>query len=482
MDFDEDRLKKLENLKAKGIDPYGHRYEITSNLLNIKQNFEQLNGKSEQVAGRIIGKRDHGKLKFLDLQDEFATLQIYISENNLDEQSKFILSQLDVGDIIGVYGVVVKTKTGEISVSAQRIDILAKSILPLPPRWYGLADTEKRFRKRYLDLIMNPDVKERIKDAAKVTSIIRSFLEKRGFIEFETPALQPIYGGANARPFITHYNALDRDMYLRVSDELYLKRLIIGGYEKVFEIGKDFRNEGMDILHNPEFQMLELYQAYGDLSDMMEITKELIKEVSKQIRGSYEIEFDGKKIHLDKYDVVKMEDSVIKIIGTSDKKEIIEAAKKIDPLVSDYGEAINTLFEEKVQKTLIQPTFVTTYPIEVSPLAKRTKENPDFVDRFELFIDGIEIANAFTELNDPQDQIKRFELEAERRKRGVAETQVMDWDFIEAQAYGMPPTGGLGIGIARLQMLVTGIKSIKEVMPFPQLRSIDNSEEREQKS
>lgn len=473
MEFDSDRLKKLNQLRENGYDPYGHRFEKTANLAEIKQNFDKFEGKEESVAGRIIGKRDHGKIKFFDLLDEFGQLQIYIVENNLDERSNNLLQFLDVGDIIGVYGTVIKTKTNEISISAKTIEILTKSLLPLPHRWYGLEDTETRFRKRYLDLIMNPEVKERLKKASKIISVVRRFLESKGFIEFETPVLQPIYGGANAKPFITHYNALNRDMYLRVSDELYLKRLLVGGYEKVFEIGKDFRNEGMDTLHNPEFQMLELYQAYADLSDMIEITQEIIKTVAYEMNSSYEVNFDNTTIHLDKFNIIKMEDSVLNLFGKKDKEEIIKEAKNIDPLIKTYGEAINTLFEERVQKTLIQPTFVTTYPIEISPLAKRIENDPNFVYRFELFINGMEIANAFSELNDPLDQIERFKTEAERRKRGIADTQEMDEDFVEALGYGMPPTGGLGIGMGRLQMLITGIKSIKEVIPFPQLRTIE---------
>ncbi len=477
MEFDEDRLKKLESLKKHGFDPYGHRFERTTVLKDIKENFDKFNGKEEVVAGRILGKRDHGKIKFFDIIDESGQLQVYISENNLDDRSKLLIQYLDIGDIIGVSGTIIKTKTNEISISAKKLDILTKSLIPLPHRWYGLEDTETRFRKRYLDLIMNPEVKDRIKKASKVISAVRRLLESKGFTEFETRVLQPIYGGANAKPFITHYNALDRDMYLRVSDELYLKRLLVGGYEKVFEIGKDFRNEGMDTMHNPEFLMLELYQAYADLSDMINITKEIIKTVAYELNNSYDVSFDNALIHLDKFETIKMEDSVIKFLGKKEPKELIEIAKGIDPLVSTYGEAINTLFEEYVQKKLIQPTFVTTYPIEVSPLAKRVEDNPKFVYRFELFINGMEIANAFSELNDPIDQIERFKLEAERRKRGVVDTQQMDEDFIEALGYGMPPAGGLGIGMGRLQMLITGTKSIKEVIPFPQLRTILNDKD-----
>ncbi|MCL4399464.1 lysine--tRNA ligase [Candidatus Parvarchaeota archaeon] len=473
-EFDKDRLRKMEILRASGIEPYGGKFNVTSHAAEIKVNFERLNGKNVSVAGRIMGKRSHGKLSFLDLRDESGDIQIYVQEKDLDAVSLTILKNLDSGDIIGVEGEVIKTKTNEISVNSRHITILAKSLLPLPPKWYGLEDVEKRYRKRYLDFIINPESREKIVKTSKILSEIRKTLENKGFLEVVVPILQQIPGGANAKPFITHYNALDRDLYLKIASELYLKRLMIGGFEKIFDISKNFRNEGVDTKHNPEFIMLELYQAYGDLGSMMVITEEIIKAAVRGANGSYKAKFDGKEIDFSGFQIKTMEDAVKETVNLRDKKEIISEGKKIDNKVESYGEAINAIFEEKVSKTIVQPTFITKFPVEVSPLAKRIPEEDGFVYRFELYTCGMEIANAFSELNDPVDQVKRFDLEAKRKEKGIDETQEFDRDFIEAMGYGMPPAGGVGIGLDRLSMIITDSKSIKEVIAFPQLRTLEN--------
>ena len=472
--FDSDKLKKLENLRANGYEPYGPKFEISHNSIGIRKNFDKLEGKEASIAGRVIGKRSHGKLVFLDLADESGNIQIYILDKELDDSSKFILENLDTGDIIGVNGSVVKTKTGEISVQASKITMLSKSLLPLPSKWYGLEDTEKRYRKRYLDFIINTESREKIKKGSLMVSKIRQILEKKGFVEVVVPTLQPIPGGGNAKPFVTHYNALDRDLYLKIASELYLKRMLVGGFEKIFDISKDFRNEGMDTRHNPEFMMLELYQAYGDLGTMLEISEELIKEAIFSANNTYKVQFGDRELDFSKFQIKTMEDSVKEATGLKSESEIIEAAKGINPKVSSYGEAVNELFENKVSDNIVQPTFITRFPIEVSPLAKKIPEDKRFVYRFELYVAGIEIVNAFSELNDPIDQVSRFNVEAERKQRGIDETQEFDRDFVEALGYGMPPAGGLGIGIDRLQMLGTNSKSIKEVIPFPQLRTIED--------
>ena len=472
--FDSDKLKKLENLRANGYEPYGPKFETSHNSIDIRKNFDKLEGKEASIAGRVIGKRSHGKLVFLDLADESGNIQIYILDKELDDSSKFILENLDTGDIIGVNGSVVKTKTGEISVQASKITMLSKSLLPLPSKWYGLEDTEKRYRKRYLDFIINTESREKIKKGSLMVSKIRQILEKKGFVEVVVPTLQSIPGGGNAKPFVTHYNALDRDLYLKIASELYLKRMLVGGFEKIFDISKDFRNEGMDTRHNPEFMMLELYQAYGDLGTMLEISEELIKEAIFSANNTYKVQFGDRELDFSKFQIKTMEDSVKEATGLKSESEIIEAAKGINPKVSSYGEAVNELFENKVSDNIVQPTFITRFPIEVSPLAKKIPEDKRFVYRFELYVAGIEIVNAFSELNDPIDQVSRFNVEAERKQRGIDETQEFDRDFVEALGYGMPPAGGLGIGIDRLQMLGTNSKSIKEVIPFPQLRTIED--------
>ncbi|MCL4406608.1 lysine--tRNA ligase [Candidatus Parvarchaeota archaeon] len=472
--FDPDRLTKLERIRANDIDPYGGKFSVKNNALQVREGFEKLQGTETSIAGRIIGKRSHGELEFLDLADESGRVQIYIVRKDLDESSRFILENLDTGDIIGVAGKIVKTKTGEISVQPGKITLLSKSLLPIPSKWYGLEDTEKRYRKRYLDFIINTESREKIRKGSLMVSKIREILVAKGFLEVIVPTLHPILGGANAKPFITHYNALDRDLYLKIASELYLKRMLVGGFEKIFDISKNFRNEGMDTRHNPEFMMLELYQAYGDLGTMLEISEELVKGAIFSANNTYKVQFGDRELDFSKFQIKTMEDSVKEATGLKSESEIIEAAKGINPKVLSYGEAINELFENKVSDNIVQPTFITRFPIEVSPLAKKTTEDKRFVYRFELYVAGIEIVNAFSELNDPIDQVSRFNTEAERKQRGIDETQEFDRDFIEAMGYGMPPAGGLGLGIDRLQMLGTNSKSIKEVIPFPQLRTIED--------
>ena len=472
--FDKERLEKLEKLKEGGTEPYGSRFDVELHSIDVKENFEKLEGKDTAVAGRIIAKRDHGKIKFIDLQDEKGSIQIYFSEKHVDEESKKIAEELDAGDIIGVKGTVVKTKTNEISIDAKKMTMLSKSLLPMPSKWYGLEDTEKRYRKRYLDFIINRESLEKIQKGSIMLSKIRDIMKNKNFIEVTVPILQPIPGGANAKPFITHYNSLDRDFYLKIASELYLKRLLVGGFEKVFDISKNFRNEGVDTRHNPEFIMMEIYQAYGDLSTMLGLTEEIVKESVYAANKTYQVKFGERTLDLSKFQIKTMEEMVKENIGVDSEEEIIKRGKQIDGKVSSYGEAVNALFEAKVSDQIVNPIFVTRFPIEVSPLAKKTPDDPRFVYRFELYIAGMEIANAFSELNDPIDQISRFEEEAKRKNRGIDETQEFDMEFIEAMGYGMPPAGGVGIGIDRLQMIGTNSKSIKEVIPFPQLRTVED--------
>ncbi len=475
-EFDKEHLKNLEELKKNDYDPYGGRFEVTKHSLEIRRDFEKLENSDVSVAGRIMARRDHGKLAFFDLSDEEGSIQIYIQTDALEGRSAGMLRYIDTGDIVGVFGTVTKTKAGEVSIRAKSITMLSKSLLPIPSKWYGLEDTEKRYRKRYLDFIMNPKSREKITKGSIILSAIRKLLESKGFMEVTVPLLQPIPGGTNAKPFVTHYNSLDRDFYLKIASELYLKRLLVGGFEKIFDISKNLRNEGIDTKHNPEFMAFELYQAYADLGDMIKITEEIVKTAVYAVNKTYSTNFNGHVIDFSKFQIKTMEDVVRERISDAPPATLLDMAKKINGKVNSYGEAINTLFEEHVEKSLIQPTFITKFPIEVSPLAKAIKDDPCFVYRFELYVGGMELANAFSELNDPLDQIKRFEEEASRKERGIDETQEFDRDFIEALGYGMPPAGGLGIGLDRLQMIATDSNSIKEVIAFPQIRTIENEE------
>ena len=419
------------------------------------------------------------KAIFANIEDISGRIQIYIKSNKVGEDAFKLFSKIGVGDILGVSGLIFRTRTGEVTVFVEEFSLLCKSVRSLPEKWHGLKDVEIRYRKRYLDLIVNPLVREIFIKRGKVIQSIRNFLDNRGFLEVQTPIMQPIPGGATARPFITHHNTLHRDLYLRIATELYLKRLIVGGLEKVYELGCDFRNEGISTKHNPEFTMLELYEAYGDYHSMMTITEELITYVIKNVLGSLEIKYQGNKIDFTPpWKRISMYKSIKEVSGI-DMKKILE--KDFGKIIKEHGlnikgktnrgEITNELFEKYVEPILIQPTFIYDYPLEISPLSKQKKDNPELVERFELFVNSMELANAFTELNDPTEQKRRFEEQVAKRKAGDMESHFMDKDYIEALEYGMPPTGGLGIGIDRLIMLLTNSDSIKEVILFPQLKS-----------
>lgn len=478
-----ERLRKLEELRKLGLDPFAiTKYDKKETLKEIRERFgeklkagERLESEKVSTAGRILAIREHGKASFADLFDG-EKLQIWLDEATLKEKYQVFKKYIDIGDIIGVKGYPFKTKRGELTIWVEDFQILAKLLRPLPSKWYGLKDEDLRYRMRYVDLIVNPRAREILMTRAKIVKAMREFLESKGFIEIETPILQPIYGGAFARPFITHHNALDMDLYLRISDELYLKRLIVGGIEKVYEIGKDFRNEGIDTKHNPEFTMMECYWAYADYNDIMKLTEEMIAYIAEKAIGKLEIEYAGHKINLKlPWKRIRMVDAIKEEgidVENLNKDELVKIAKERNLEVNENfskGDLINLFFEELVQPKLIQPTFVYEYPIEISPFAKKKKDNPNFVERFEGIIAGMEIANAFSELNDPIDQRERFLEQAKRRSAGL-EYHEMDEDFIRALEYGMPPTGGVGIGIDRLTMILTNVQSIREVIAFPTLR------------
>ncbi len=475
------RREKLSKLKEKKINPYPYSFKRTHLSSEIIQNFDTLAQSSQtvQIAGRIVALRYHGKSLFFHLLDNNGKIQVYVKADEIGAEKYALLDLYDMGDIVGVTGIVFKTKTGEITVRANDLVMLTKSLRPLPEKWHGLQDKELRFRQRYLDLISTPGVKEIFIKRAKITKAIRNFLDEKGFVEVETPILQPIYGGASARPFKTYHNALGTDLYLRIADELYLKRLIVGGMEKVYEFCKDFRNEGMGRNNNPEFTMIELYWAYADYNDVMELTENMIFEVAKEALGTSTITFQGDKVDLTPpWKKVSLFDSIQEKIGKdlSGKKaaEIFEIACDLNLNAklekNNRGKLIEAIFEEKVQPTLIQPTFVTDYPLEISPLAKRHRTNPNLTERFEAYLRGLEMGNAFSELNDPLDQRERFEEQMKLRALGDEEAQVLDEDFLKALEHGMPPCGGLGIGIDRLTMLLTDCSSIREVILFPQMK------------
>jgi lysyl-tRNA synthetase class 2 len=474
------RHEKLKRLKEKNINPYPYNYKKTHTSSEIIQNNEKLQNKQTEVkiAGRMVSLRLHGKSLFAHLQDGAGKIQIYVKSDEVGKEKFELFDLLDLGDFLGVTGKVFKTKTGEITIRATDFCILAKSMRPLPEKWHGLQDKELRYRQRYVDLIVNEEVKRIFLFRTELIKAIRKFLDDLGFVEVETPILQPLYGGAFARPFVTHHIALDIDLYLRIADELYLKRLIVGGFEKVYEISKSFRNEGMDRNHNPEFTMLELYQAYADYNDIMELYENLLNQVATQVIGSSKFEFEGNQIDLtppwrripllesiQEYASVNLEDK-----SEEETRKIAEELNVKENLNRPKGKLIEAIFETLVQPHLIQPTFITDYPVEMSPLAKLHREKEGLTERFELFIGSCEMGNAFSELNDPQDQRERFLQQAELAKRGDEEAQRLDEDFIRALEYGMPPTGGLGFGIDRLVMVLTNTHSIREVIFFPQMR------------
>ncbi|MEM4396884.1 MAG: lysine--tRNA ligase [Candidatus Woesearchaeota archaeon] len=474
------RIEKLNKLKEIGINPYPYKFNKSKNNDQIKKEFQNLNPDehtniTESVAGRIMLMREMGKITFITLRDEFDDLQIVLKEDLTKNYE--LLKYLDIGDWLGVTGKVGKTKKGEISIFAEKFEILCKAIKPLPEKYHGISDDEIRYRKRYLDLIMNWETRKNFKIRHEIIRMTREYLYDKGFIELETPILQPVYGGANAKPFITHFNALDCNFYLKISPELYLKRLIVGGYEKVFEITKNFRNEGYDTRHSPEFTMIEWYMAYADYFDMMDMIEELFKKIALKIKGSLKFKYLDYELDFSHFERISMVDAIKKYAGYDVEKmndeEIKNAILENGGEFEEYfsrGLLINALFEATTEKHLIQPTFIMDHPVEISPLTKIHRNKPGFVERFELFIAGKEIANAYSELNDPIDQRQRFEEQEEMRKKGDEEAMPNDYDFVEAIETGMPPTGGLGFGIDRLVMLMINSDSIKDAIPFPAVK------------
>lgn len=482
------RRNKMQDLIDKGIDPFGSRYDRTATTKSIKEAYldktrEELEEMHEtvKIAGRIMTKRRQGKIGFMHIQDRYGQIQIFLRYDLLGEEQYELYKVSDIGDIVGIEGEVMKTQTGELSIRATVYTHLTKALRPLPEKFHGLQDKEEARRKRYLDLIMNEDARRIAYARPRIIRGIQNYLDSRGFIEVETPVLNPILGGAAAKPFITHHNALDMDFYLRIATELYLKRLIVGGMEAVYEIGRLFRNEGMDATHNPEFTTVEAYLAYGDLSDMMQLVEELISKLAMDLLNTTEITYCGKEISLKApFKRVHMVDAIkeqtgINFFEITDLDVALKLAKEHNIEVPKHeqsiGHIINLFFEEYVEKTLIQPTILYGHPIEISPLTKKNPKDPRFTDRFELFINGKEYANAYTELNDPIDQKERFINQLKERELGNDEANDMDNDFIEALEYGMPPTGGIGIGIDRLVMLLTGTDTIRDVLLFPHLRN-----------
>lgn len=476
------RRDKLKELQDNGEDPFQiMTYDRDSNAKEILENFDSLEGKTVSVAGRMMSKRVMGKASFCHIADRDGQIQAYVRRDDIGEDNYKKFKKLDIGDIVGLSGKVFKTGTGEISIHAESVTLLSKSLRPLPEKWHGLKDTDLRYRQRYVDLIINPEVKQTFIIRSKIIKCIREFLDNLGYIEVETPVLNTISGGATARPFITHHNTLGINMYLRIATELNLKRLIVGGLEKVYEIGRIFRNEGMDIKHNPEFTTIELYEAFTDYHGMMDLTENMISYVAEKVLGTTDITYQGKVIHLAKgWDRMTMMDAVKKFAGVdfttvSTSEEAIALAKSAGVEVEDgksVGEAMYAVFDEKVESQLIQPIFIMDYPIEVSPLAKKKPSDPAYTERFEFFINGTEYGNAFSELNDPIDQKERFEKQVEARRNGDDEAGMMDDDYINALEYALPPTGGLGIGIDRLVMLLTDSYSIRDVLLFPTMKSI----------
>ena len=480
----EERLRKLAEWRQRGIDPYPTKFARTHLAEELQRSFRDLPAGSEstltaRVAGRVIARRVMGGASFLDLRDGSGRIQIYGTVDLLGDERYELFTQIDIGDFLGVSGLVFRTKKGELSVRVDEFTLLAKALRPLPEKWHGLQDTEIRYRQRYLDLIANEQARRIAITRSRIVSAMRRFLESEGFLEVETPILQPLYGGAAARPFTTYHNALDMTLYLRISDELYLKRLIIGGLEKVYEIGKDFRNEGISTKHNPEFTQMECYWAYADYTDMMALTERMISQIAKEVLGSARILYQGHEIDLTPpWQRIRFRDALMEQTGIDIahcrtlpelRAEIARRTLTVDPQPT-WGKQVDELFKTYVEPHLIQPTFVLDYPVELSPLAKKKPDDPNFVERFEPFIGAMEFGNAFSELNDPIDQRERFLAQEAMRRAGDEEAQPLDEDFLTALEYGMPPTGGLGIGIDRLTMILTDAPSIREVILFPTLR------------
>ncbi len=478
------RREKLASLQQAGKDPFEITLcERTHNNLEIRENFEQLENQTVTIAGRMMSRRDMGKASFIDIRDRYDRMQVYAKIDDLGEETYAELKKWDIGDIISVTGFVFRTRRGEISVHAKQAKLLSKSLRPLPEKWHGLKDTDLRYRQRYVDLIVNPDVKDTFIKRSRIISSIRKTFDQRDFIEVETPILNTIAGGATARPFITHHNALDIDLYMRIAPELYLKRLIVGGMERVYEIGRQFRNEGIDTTHNPEFTLCEVYQAYTDYNGMMELTETLIANACNEVNGTTKITYQGTELdltppfrRLPMLEAVKQYSGVDfdEFKGDSEKAKAVAAERGLETKATDeWGDIVNLFFEEYVESKLIQPTYIIDYPVEISPLTKRKPSNKALTERFELFICGHEYANAYSELNDPIDQKGRFERQVKLREAGDDEANMMDNDYINALEYGMPPTGGMGIGIDRLVMLLCDKASIRDVLLFPTMKRLN---------
>lgn len=474
------RRMKLKDLQQNGKDPFQIiKYDVTHHTCEITEFFEKMEGADVSLAGRLMSKRGMGKASFCDLQDRDGKIQLYVKIDDIGEEAYEDFKKFDIGDIVGVKGTVFKTHRGEISIKTHSIQLLAKSLQPLPEKWHGLKDVDLRYRQRYVDLIINPDVKKTFITRSKIVKEIRRFLDDRGFLEVDTPILNIIQGGATAKPFVTHHNTLDMDLFLRIAPELYLKRLIVGGLEKVYEMGRMFRNEGMSIKHNPEFTMMELYEAYTDYNGMMELTETLISTVAEKVLGSAKITYQGQEVDLTPpWNRMTMREAVLKYSGIdfdtiSSDEDARDAARAKKLHVDDKmsrGEVMSLVFEEMAEEHLIQPTFIIDYPVEISPLTKRKPDKPELTERFELFITGREMANAYSELNDPIDQMDRFMQQVKKREAGDDEANMMDDDYVNALEYGLPPTGGLGIGIDRLIMLLTDSYSIRDILLFPTMK------------
>ena len=479
------RRDKLKALQDAGMDPFTiTKYDVTHHAQEIKDNFDALEGQTVSVGGRLMSKRGMGKVSFCDLQDKSGRIQLYARRDEMDPDEYNRFKKYDIGDIVGVEGTVFRTEKGEMSVRAKHITLLSKSLRPLPEKFHGLTDKEMRYRQRYVDLIMNPESKRNFEIRSKFVAYLRRYLDGLGFMEVETPVLSPIAGGANARPFITHHNAQDIDMYMRIATELHLKRLIVGGMERVYEVGRIFRNEGMDTKHNPEFTTCELYQAFTNLDGMMDILEGILSGAAKEILGTYQVTWLGHEIDLTpSWRRITMADAVKNVTGADfmacigDADRGVELAKSVgvdmDGVAHTWGNALYETFDQKVEETLVQPTFITMYPVEVSPLAKRSPQQPALTERYEMFICGCEMGNAFSELNDPIDQYQRFKAQAEKRAQGDEEADMMDEDFVLALEYGMPPTGGLGFGIDRCSMMLCGTDSIRDVILFPTMKTLN---------
>ena len=479
------RRDKLKALQDAGMNPFEiTRYDVTHHAQEVKDHFDALEGQTVSLGGRLMSKRGMGKVSFCDLQDKSGRIQIYARKDEMDEEAYNRFKKYDIGDIVGVKGQVFRTQKGEMSIRAHEITLLSKSLQPLPEKFHGITDKELRYRRRYVDLIMNPESKRNFEIRSRFVAYLRRYLDNLGFMEVETPVLSPIAGGANARPFITHHNTLDIDMYMRIATELHLKRLIVGGMERVYEVGRIFRNEGMDTKHNPEFTTCELYQAFTNLDGMMDILEGILTGAAKEILGTYQVTWMGHDIDLTpSWQRVTMADAVKNVTGADfmacigDADRGVELARSVgvdmDGVPHTWGNALYETFDQKVEETLIQPTFITMYPVEVSPLAKRSPSQPELTERYEMFICGCEMGNAFSELNDPIDQYQRFKAQAEKRANGDDEADMMDEDFVLALEYGMPPTGGLGFGIDRCAMMLCGTDSIRDVILFPTMKPLD---------